>query len=118
MSKRLAGTAILLALLTTGAYADTEDYDSDLDFDERVVLLGDSGWQMFRPKTREQTPFDLTYLTHDLLAPRTGFGLRFQSSTRLTIDLELDPFTQSSRLIGPNYDFGIGATMLALRFSF
>ena len=118
MSKRFAGTALLLALFATGAHADSLDRDSYVDADERVVTFGDSGWELFRPMCREQTPFDLTYLTHDLLTERTGLGLRFHSSTHLTIDFEIDPFTQSRNLIGPNYDFGIGATTLALRFSF
>ena len=118
MSKRFAGTALLLALFATGAHADSLDRDSYVDADERVVTFGDSGWELFRPMCREQTLFDLTYLTHDLLTERTGLGLRFHSSTHLTIDFEVDPFTQSRSLIGPNYDFGIGATTLALRFSF
>ena len=120
MSKRFAGTALLLALFATGAHADSFDRDShaDTDADARVVSFGDSGWELFRPMCREQTLFDLTYLTHDLLTERTGLGLRFHSSTHLTIDFEIDPFTQRRSLIGPNYDFGIGATTLALRFSF
>jgi len=118
MSKRFAGTALLLALFATGAHADSPDRGSHADTDERVVTFGDSGWELFRPMCREQTPFDLTYLTHDLLTERTGLGLRFHSSTHLTIDFSVDPFTQSQNLIGPNYDFGIGATTLALRFSF
>jgi hypothetical protein len=118
MSKRIAGTALLLALLATGAHAELPGRDSHVDVNERVVTFGDSGWEMFRPTCREQTPFDLTYLTHNLLTERTGLGLRFHSSTHLTIDFEIDPFTQRRSLIGPNYDFGIGATTLALRFSF
>jgi len=118
MSKRFAGTALLLALFATGTHADTLDRVSYVDADERVVTFGTSAWELFRPMCREQTPFDLTYLTHDLLTERTGLGLRFHSSTHLTIDFEIDPFTQRRSLIGPNYDFGIGATTLALRFSF
>jgi len=98
--------------------ADIDWSGVDAGPDERVVTFGDSGWELFRPMCPEQTPFDLTYLTHDLLSERTGLGLRFHSSTHLTIDFEIDPFTQSRSLIGPNYDFGIGATTLALRFSF
>ncbi|MCO4812347.1 MAG: hypothetical protein KC572_12140 [Gammaproteobacteria bacterium] len=112
MSKCFAGIALLFALFATGAQAELPDEG------ERVVTFGTSGWELFRPMCREQTPFDLTYLTHDLLSERTGLGLRFHSSTHLTIDIEVDPFTQSRSLIGPNYDFGIGATTLALRFSF
>lgn len=118
MSKRFAGTAMLLALFATGAHAEPPGYDARIDADERVVVLGDSGWELFRPTRREQTLFDLTYLTRDLLAERPGLGLRFHSSAHLTIDLELDPFTRDRSLIGPIYDPGIGATSFALRFSF
>ncbi len=118
MSKRFAGTALLVALLATGAHAESPGRHSPVDAGERVITFGDSGWELFRPVCREQTPFDLTYLTHDLLKERAGLGLRFHSSTHLTIVFEVDPFTQSRNLIGPNYDFGIGATTLALRFSF
>ena len=118
MSKRFAGTALLVALFTTGAHAESLGHHSPVDAGEHVITFGDSGWELFRPVCREQTPFDLTYLTHDLLTERTGLGLRFHSSAHLTIDFGVDPFTQSRNLIGPNYDFGIGATTLTLRFSF
>ena len=118
MSKRIAGIALLFTLYASAAHAEPPDGDSSVDEGERVVTFGTSGWELFRPMGREQTLFDLNYLTHDLLTERTGLGLRFHSSTHLTIDFEVDPFTQSRSLIGPNYDFGIGATTLALRFSF
>ena len=118
MSRRLAGTALLLALFATGASAETPGVGKDLDVDERVFPFGESDWELFRPERREQTLFDLSYLTHDRQSKRTGLGLRFHSSSRLTIALEVDPFTQDRNLIGPIYDFGIGATTLAMRFSF
>ena len=118
MSKRFAGTALFVALFVTGAHAESPGYHSPVDAGERVITFGDSGWEFFRPVCRDQTPFDFTYLTHDLLTERTGLGLRFHSSTHLTIAFEVDPFTKSRDLIGPNYDFGIGATTLVLRFSF
>jgi len=116
MSKRIAGTALLLALFATGAHAETPA--DALHADARVVHLGDSGWELFRPEDRAQTLFDLTYLTSDLWSERAGLGLRFRSSAHFTIDLRVDPFTQPRDLIGPVYDFDIGATMLALRFHF
>jgi hypothetical protein len=118
MSKRFAGTALLLALFVTNAHAEPFGHHGDFDGSERVLAFGDSGWELYRPECREQTPFDLTYMTHDLLAERTGLGLRFHRSTHVTIDFEMDPFTSRRSLIGPNYDFGVGATTLALRFSF
>lgn len=118
MSKRFAGTALLLALFASGANAESNDHSGYFDAGERVVPMGDSGWEWFRPSCREQTLFDLNYLTHDLLSERTGIGLRFHSSSRLTIDFAVDPFTEDRNLIGPIYDPDIGATTLALRFSF
>ena len=118
MSKRYAGIALLLALFACNANAETSDYTEAIEAEARVVALGDSGWEFFRPSCREMTPFDLTYLTNHLRSERAGFGLRFISSTHLTLDLEIDPFTQQRDLIGPVYDFGIGATTLALRFRF
>jgi hypothetical protein len=118
MSKHIAGTALLLVLLATSAHSETPDDSDLLDVEERVVSIGDSDWELFRPESREQTYFDLAYLTDDLRSPRSRFGLRFQPSSRFTIDFEVDPLTRQRDLIGPVYDFRIGATMLALRFSF
>ena len=116
MSKRIAGIALLLSLFATSAVAESPA--DALHADARVVRLGDNGWELFRPADRDQTLFDLTYLTNDLWSDRAGLGLRFRSSPHLTFDLRIDPFTQPRDLIGPVYDFEIGATVLALRFSF
>lgn len=118
MSKRCAGIASLLVLSAFNANAETNNYTAAIEAEARLVALGDSGWAFFRPSCREMTPFDLTYLTDHLRSERAGLGLRFHSSTQLTLDLEIDPFTQQRNLIGPVYDFGIGATTLALRFRF
>ena len=118
MSKRFAGIASLLVLLAFNANAETSNVTDVVGTEARVVVIGDSGWEFFRPSCREMTPFDLTYLTNHLRSQRASFGLRFHSSTHLTLDLEIDPFTQQRNLIGPVYDFGIGATTLALRFRF
>ncbi|RZV39051.1 MAG: hypothetical protein EX272_01125 [Chromatiales bacterium] len=116
MSKRTAGIALLLSLFTTGVFAETPA--DALHADARVVPLGDNGWELFRPEDRAQTLFDLTYLTSDLWSDRAGLGLRFRASPQLSFDLRVDPFTQTSDLIGPVYGFDIGATVLALRVSF
>lgn len=116
MSKRIAGIALLLSLFATSAFAESPA--DALYADARVVRLGDNGWELFRPEDRAQTLFDLTYLTSDLWSDRAGLGLRFRSSPHLTFDLRIDPFTQPRDLIGPVYDFDIGATVLALRLSF
>lgn len=118
MSRYCAGTALLLALFATSTHAETPGHTHHVDADERVVVLGDSDWEFFRPACRAQTLFDLTYLTHDLLTRRPGIGLRFHSSTHLTIDFATDPFARDRNLAAPIYDFDIGATTLALRFSF
>ena len=118
MSKRFAGIASLLALFACNTHAETSNYTAAIEAGARVVALGDSGWEFFRPSCRERTPFDLTYLTNHLRSERAGFGLRFHSSTHMTLELEIDPFTQQRNLIGPVYDLGIGATTLALRFRF
>lgn len=118
MSQRFAGIASLVTLFAVSANAETLSYADSLDDEVPVVLIGDSGWEFFRPACREQTLFDLTYLTSHLRSERAGLGLRFHSSQHLTLDLQIDPFTQTRNLIGPVYDIEIGATMLALRFSF
>jgi len=109
---------LLLVLLATSAHSETPDDSDLLDAEDPVVSIGDGDWEFFRPKSREQTYYDLAYLMHDLRSPRSAFGLRFQPSPRLTIDFEVDPITRERDLIGPIYDSRIGATMLALRFSF
>ena len=118
MSQHIAGIALLLALSTFNANAEVPGHADEVDVDARTVTLGNSGWEFFRPTCREQTLFDLAYLTNDLRSERAGLGLRFRSSPYLALDLEIDPFTRKRDLIGPVYDFGIGATVLALRFNF
>lgn len=118
MSKHVAGIALLLALAAFNTNAEAPDRADEIDFESLVVTLGSSDWAFFRPSCREQTLFDLEYLTNDLRSQRAGLGLRFHSSSHLTLDLEIDPFTKQKNLIGPVYDFGIGATVLALRVSF
>ena len=118
MSKRFAGTAMLCALFTMNAHAETPADAWPAAAPAPVVLIGDSGWEFFRPQDREQTLFDLTYLTNDLWSERAGLGLRFRSSRQLSFDLRVDPFTQPRQLVGPVYDFEIGATVFALRFNF
>lgn len=118
MSKRLAGIALLLTMFAAAAQGETPGHAGRIDTEQRVVRLFNSAWELFRPQCREQTLFDLNYLTHDLRSERTGLGLRFSPSTHVTIDIELDPFTYDRNLIGPMYDPGIGATTVALRFSF
>jgi len=118
MSKHYAGIASLVMLFAISANAETNSHVETLENDTRVVTLGNSGWEFFRPSCRELTPFDLTYLTDHLRSERAGLGLRFRPSNHLTLDLEVDPFTQQRDLIGPVYDFGIGATTLVLRFHF
>ncbi len=116
MSKRIAGIALLVSLFATSAVAESPA--DALHADARVVRLGNDSWELFRPEGRAQTLFDLTYLTSDLWSDRAGLGLRYRSSPHLTFDLRIDPFTQPRDLIGPIYDFDIGATVLALRVSF
>ena len=116
MSKRIAGIALLLSLFATSAVAESPA--DALHADARVVRLGNDGWELFRPEDRAETLFDLTYLTSDLWSDRAGLGLRYRSSPRLTFDLRIDPFAQPRDLIGPVYDFDIGATVLALHLGF
>lgn len=116
MSKRMAGIALLGSLFAASAYAETP---ADAFYaDAPVVRLGESGWELFRPEDRASTLFDLTYLTSDLWSDRPGVGLRFHSSPHLAFDLRIDPFTRPRDVIGPVYDFNIGATVLALRVRF
>ena len=77
MSERFAGIALTLTLFVSGAHAEIPDQANHVDTDGRVALFGDSGWELFRPRYREQTLFDLTYLTYDLRSERAGLGLRF-----------------------------------------
>ena len=89
--------------------------DADLD---RVLRLGDSHWELYRPEACEEGISDLGYLNKGLRAPKPGFGLRFHSSRDLTIDLRIDPMTDHRNLVGPVYDMHIGATLLSFAVSF
>jgi len=123
MSKRVAGIALLIGLLATGASAETPDRTSDpdtrdLETSDPVMPFGDSGWEVFRPKHRAQEVFDLAYMTDDLRSRNPGYGLRFRSSTRVTFDLQVDLLAHSENLYGPIYDMSSGATILSIGFRF
>ena len=83
-----------------------------------MLRLGDSNWEIYRPRPCEQKIFDFGYLTDGLRATKTGLALRFQSAGPLTIDLRFDPITDHNDFIGPVHDMHIGAATLSLAFSF
>ena len=109
MSKHL----LIGALLFIGGTAAADPAAID-----RVLRLGDSQWEFYRPHACEQKIFDLGYLTDGLRAAKPGFGLRFRSAHALTIDLRFDPITDPDDLFGPVYDSHIGATMLTFAVEF
>jgi hypothetical protein len=109
MSKRLV--AVLMLVLCGTAIAD----DADLD---RVLRLGDSHWELYRPQACEEEISDFGFLNKGLRAPKPGFGLRFHSSQELTIDLRIDPITNHRDFVGPVYDMHIGATLLSFAVNF
>lgn len=118
MSKRCAWIALLLLLLGTTANAESPYHSSHIDSEDRVLPFGLSGWELFRPKHREPAIFDFDYLTDDLRSEHVGFGIRFHSSQLLTLDLQLDPLTHRSDLVGPVYDMSVGAALLTIGYSF
>ena len=118
MSKRIAGIAVLLGLLATGAIAETPEHASHTDVNDSVLSIGESGWQLFRAKYRAQEKFDLAYLTDDLRSKNTGYGLRFQSSSHVTFNLQIDLLAHAEDLYGPIYDMSSGATVFSIGFSF
>lgn len=118
MSKRCALPGLVLTLLGTTVAAETPEQPGYADAQDRVVPFGESGWELFRPVRREQAIFDLAYMTDDLRSEYAGLGLRFHSSTHLTFDVQLDPFTHAGDLVGPVYGSNIGATVLAVHLSF
>ena len=109
MFKRLI--AALMLVFCSTAIADEADLD-------RVLRLGDSHWELYRPQACEEEIFDLGYLNKGLRAPKPGLGLRFHSSHDLTIDLRIDPITDQRDFVGPVYDMHIGATLLSFAVRF
>jgi hypothetical protein len=118
MSKRMAGIAVLLGLLATGASAETLERASYTDANDRVFSIGESDWELFRPKYRALEKFDLAYMTDDLRSKHTGYGLRFHSSSHVTFNLQIDLLAHSEELYGPIYDMSSGATVFSIGFSF
>lgn len=89
--------------------------EADLD---RVLNLGDTPWELFRPQACEDDISDPGYFNKGLRAAKPGFGLRFHSTRDFTIDLRIDPITDYRDLVGPVYDMHIGATFLSFAVSF
>lgn len=85
---------------------------------DRVLRLGDSHWELYRPHTCEQKIYDLGYLTDGLRAAKPGFGLRFRSMQSFTIDFRFDPIYDRNDFVGPVYDSHIGAAMLTFAVDF
>jgi hypothetical protein len=107
---------MLLAL--SGAVASAEPWHSDSETHDPTLDLGDSQWQIYRPKLCAQEIYDLGYLATGLRAAKPGFGLRFRSGAALTIELRFDPITDRQDFIGPIYDRHIGATTLSFAVNF
>ena len=107
MSKRIAGIALLLTLFAINANAD-----------DRSLAIADSGWEIFKPASREATIFDLNYLTDDLIADADPIGFRFKRFDELTISIEIDPLSRPNKMIGPVTDMSVGAAILSFAFHF
>lgn len=107
MSKRIARTALVLTLFAVNANAD-----------ESALAIGETGWEVFKPSSREATIFDLNYLTEDLIPDADPIGFRFKRFDDITISIEIDPLSRRSKMIGPVTDMGVGAAMLSFAFQF
>ncbi|MDJ0749146.1 MAG: hypothetical protein QNJ11_06660 [Woeseiaceae bacterium] len=86
--------------------------------DEKSLALGDTGWEVFKPGSRDATISDLNYLTEDLLPDADPIGFRFRRFEELTISIAIDPISRTSELVGPVTDMSIGATTLSFAIRF
>ena len=107
MSKRIAGIALALALFAVNANAD-----------DNTLVIGNTGWELFKPAGREAKIFDLNYLTEDLIPDADPIGFRFKRFDDITISIEIDPLSRQSDMIGPVTDMGVGAAILSFAFNF
>ena len=107
MSKRFAGIALVLTLFAVSANAD-----------ENTLALGETGWEVFKPASREATIFDLNYLTGDLIPDADPIGFRFKRLDDITISIEIDPLSRPRDMIGPITDMSVGAATLFFAFHF
>ena len=118
MLKRSTWMASLLLLLGSTAAADSHYRASDLDSDTKVLSLGQTGWELFRPAHRELTMFDIEYLTHTLRSNHVGVGIRYHTSKQVAFDFTFDPLSHSEDVYGPIYDMNVGAAVVSIGFSF
>ncbi len=107
MSKRIAGIALVLTLFAVNVNAD-----------EKTLAIGETGWEVFKPASREATIFDLNYLTEDLIPDADPIGFRFKRFDDITISIEIDPLSRPRDMIGPVTDMGVGAATLFFAFHF
>ncbi len=107
MSKRVAGIALLLTLFATQANAD-----------DKSLPIGETGWEVFKPGSRDASIFDLSYLTKDLIPDADPIGFRFKRFDDLTISIEIDPLSRPEEFVGPVTDMNIGALTFSLAFHF
>ena len=109
-----------ILLLSGGAIAAADPWheQTGISLDDPVMKLGASHWELYRPAACGHELFDLDYAMQGLRADRPGFGLRFRFESALTIDLRIDPMTDSNDFVGPVYDRHIGATTLTFAVNF
>ena len=107
MSKRGAGIALVLTLFAVNANAD-----------DNTLAIGNTGWEVFKPASREATIFDLNYLTEDLISDADPIGFRFRRFDDLTISIAIDPLSRPEKMIGPVTDMSVGAAILSFAFKF
>lgn len=107
---RYALIGIMLVHCCGPAIADAEDTP--------VLRLGDTLWELYRPKVCDQALFDLEYVTDGLRAGRPGLGLRYRRAESLELNLRFDLFSDYKDFVGPVYDPHIGATILSVAFHF
>jgi len=107
MSQRIAGIALVLTLFAVNANAD-----------DNSLAIGDTGWEVFKPASREPTIFDLNYLTEDLIPDADPIGFRFRRFDDLTISIAIDPLSRPKKMIGPVTDMSVGAAILSFAINF
>jgi hypothetical protein len=118
MSKRIAGIALLLGLLTTHAGAEMPGSEDHAVANNLVLSFDDSEWELFRSRHRIYEDIDLAYMTDTLRLKSSGYGLRFRSSPHLTFDLQVDVLGLTEDQFDPIYDVMSGAAIFSIGFHF
>lgn len=123
-----AGYKFFKYLAIEGRYTNYGSFElSGLDIDATAVSahvvgtvpFGSSGWELYGQLGLGNIEFDFGFgADDDQAAAAGGIGVRFSPSPNFSIGIQTDVLVWEDDSLGPDYDMGVGSTVLTARIIF